>query len=618
MKIAVKNMYCPRCLKAVREILLSMGLTVQHVDLGEAYVSEELTEEQLSHLGRLLEAEGFELLQDQKAQQIEAVRNAILDLIYGQEVVPQVNLSDYVEKKVGVSYKALSALFSSTQGQTIERYFIRQKIERIKELITYEELTLSEISFMLGYSSVAHLSTQFKRETGLSPSYYRHRRTPRRGVDSIKLLNLFPNCVTALSRNHGIFAIAKNKNTMKYLDPFVSLLVEMAPYLLLGFFVAGLLHVFVPNGFYRRYLAGNDFRSVGFAALLGIPLPLCSCGVIPTAMSMRREGASRASTVSFLIATPQTGVDSILATAALLGVPFAVMRPLAALATALLGGMLLVFLNRGEAVASVPVSGASCVSRPKASFGAKCVEALRYGFVDMMQDIGRWLLIGLLLAGLITILVPEDFFARLQSVPMLNMLLVLLISIPMYFCATGSIPVAAALMLKGLSPGAALVLLMAGPAANLASITVIGKVLGKKSMVAYLVSLIVGAFTFGLLIDYVLPTEWFSSAMVAGGHCGHGCEEGYAWWKVASAAVLAVLIVVALVLKRTGRKSSGCGCGSGARRAAAQRGGGRGCHSHAGHGQTGCHCGGGAQHAEAQSIDGCCHSHAGHGQAGCN
>ena len=218
--------------------------------------------------------------------------------------------------------------------------------------------------------------------------------------------------------------------------PFVALLNEMSPYLLLGFLIAGLLHAFVPGRFYARYLSGNNFRSVALAALFGVPLPLCSCGVIPTAMAMRREGASKAATVSFLIATPQTGVDSILATSALLGLPFALIRPVAAFVTALFGGALVGAVTRREA----PLRGetaAETAVRPH-TFWGRCRLALSYGFGEMIQDIGRWLVIGLLLAGLITIFVPDDFFAVSEQHPLLGMLVVLALSIPMYLCATGS------------------------------------------------------------------------------------------------------------------------------------------------------------------------------------
>lgn len=331
----------------------------------------------------------------------------------------------------------------------------------------------------------------------------------------------------------------------EYLLPFVRLLNEMSPYLLLGFLIAGIMHAFVPRTLYSRYLAGNGFRTAALAALLGVPLPLCSCGVIPTAMSMRREGASKAAAVSFLISTPQTGVDSIAATASLLGVPFAVLRPVAAFVTALFGGTLAGALSSGDAPAECAAAVAD--DARGATFIDKCRSALRYGYVDMMQDIGRWLVLGLLIAGLITIFMPDDFFARFGGYPLANMALVLLLSIPMYLCATGSVPVAAALMLKGLSPGAALVLLMAGPATNMAAILVIGKVLGRRTLAVYLLSIVAGAVAFGLAVDTLMPAGWFSFAS-HGEFCAH-CMEGSQWWKTASSILFAVLLAAAYVKK---------------------------------------------------------------------
>lgn len=325
--------------------------------------------------------------------------------------------------------------------------------------------------------------------------------------------------------------------------PLVVLVAEMAPYLLLGFLIAGLLHAFVPRRLYTHYLARNDFRSVVLAALFGVPLPLCSCGVIPTAMSMRREGASRAATVSFLIATPQTGVDSIAATASLMGLPFALLRPLAALVTALGGGALVGALTREDR--DEVVADSEATETPK-SFGERCRIALAYGFGQMMQDIGRWLVVGLLIAGAITVLVPDGFFAAFSDRPLLNMLLVLVLSAPMYLCATGSVPIAAALLLKGLSPGAAFVLLMAGPATNMAAILVIGKVLGRRSLTLYLLSIIGGALLFGLGIDYLLPQEWFTAASAEyAAACCHGAT--LPGWKIASAVLFTALLFVALV-----------------------------------------------------------------------
>lgn len=331
----------------------------------------------------------------------------------------------------------------------------------------------------------------------------------------------------------------------EYVLPFIRLLNEMAPYLLLGFLIAGILHAFVPQRVYAKYLAGSDMRSVVLAALFGVPLPLCSCGVIPTAMSMRREGASKGAVVSFLIATPQTGVDSIAATASLLGLPFALLRPVAAFVTALFGGALTGAFTRRDPSSSDATLATVPVRR---TFRQKCRAALRYGFVDMMQDIGKWLLVGLVAAGLITIFLPDGFFATFSDRPLLNMLLVLALSVPMYICATGSIPIAAALMLKGLSPGAALVLLMAGPATNLAAILVIGKVLGRRTLFLYLAAIVAGAVGFGLATDYLLPREWFGYALTASG--GAECHaEGIVWWKAASGVVFAVLLAAAFIRK---------------------------------------------------------------------
>lgn len=331
----------------------------------------------------------------------------------------------------------------------------------------------------------------------------------------------------------------------QYLMPLLALTCEMAPYLLLGFLLAGVLHVFVPRKIYSLYLSKNDFRSVMLSALFGVPLPLCSCGVIPTAMSMRKEGASKAATVSFLISTPQTGVDSIAATASLLGGAFAVIRPVVAFITAIFGGLFAGAFDKGDDTETT-VTCAENDEKIPSGFWAKCREALKYGFSDMIADIGKNLVIGLLIAGAISILLPDDFFSLFADRPLLNMLLVLLISAPMYLCATGSVPIAAALMLKGLTPGAALVLLMAGPATNMASIIVIGKVLGRRTLIIYMASIIIGALGFGAIIDYLLPADWFA---VHDGHvaaCCHATAD-IPMWKSLCAYILLALLAAAFI-----------------------------------------------------------------------
>ncbi len=337
------------------------------------------------------------------------------------------------------------------------------------------------------------------------------------------------------------------------MEQFIHLICEMAPYLLLGFFLSGLMHAFIPGRFYGRYLSAGKFSSVVNATLLGIPLPLCSCGVIPTAMSLRKEGASHGAVVAFLIATPQTGVDSIIATYGLMGLPFAIVRPLAALCTALFGGSLAMMGDKTPRTAEA-AHGARTATERK-TFARRLKEAFHYGFVEMMQDIGRWLVLGLAVAAIITICVPDEWFTMLNGNTWASMLLVLLIAVPMYICATGSIPVAVALMMKGLTPGAALVLLMAGPACNLASILVVRKVLGLKTMLIYMVSIVAGAVCFGSLVDYLQFNRMtdFLSQLITTDAC---CMTANSWLEIGSGVVLLLLLFNALVIERYFKKDS--------------------------------------------------------------
>ena len=320
---------------------------------------------------------------------------------------------------------------------------------------------------------------------------------------------------------------------------------SMSPYLLLGFTLAGMMHAFVPRTMYSRYLSGNNFRSVLGAAILGIPLPLCSCGVIPTAMSLRKDGASKGATISFLIATPQTGVDSIIATYSLMGLPFALLRPFVALVTALFGGTLANYVDRNDDKEEAAAERSCCAKEEKTTFAQKIKVAANYAYVEMMQDIGRWLVLGLVVAGVITVFVPDSFFSLFAGRPFASMLMVLLFAIPMYLCATGSIPIAVALMLKGLSPGTALVLLMAGPAVNVASLLVIGKVMGRRSLFTYLFSIVGCAILFGLGIDYLLPREWFTASLEKIHSC-HSCGE-ISYFNTVCSIVLALLLANAFI-----------------------------------------------------------------------
>ena len=322
-----------------------------------------------------------------------------------------------------------------------------------------------------------------------------------------------------------------------YLISLLNVVCEMAPYLLLGFLIAGILHVFVPNRFYTRYLSRDNKWAVLWAALLGVPLPLCSCGVIPTAIGLRNEKASKGAVASFLIATPQTGIDSILATFSLLGLGFAIIRPVAALVTGVCGGLLVNRLVKEDDAAVV--SASAC----EVETGNRLWRVLRYAYFKMIQDIGGRLVIGLLVAALIQVAIPDEFFLNFGSQPLLQMLVILVVAVPMYICSTGSIPVAAALIMKGLSPGAALVMLMAGPAVNLASILVVRKALGRSFTWIYLLVIVGFSILFGLLVNAL-------GINVSPKIADACCTDAYpSTFKIICASLLTLFIIFALTMK---------------------------------------------------------------------
>jgi uncharacterized membrane protein YraQ (UPF0718 family)/copper chaperone CopZ len=318
----------------------------------------------------------------------------------------------------------------------------------------------------------------------------------------------------------------------------------MSPYILLGFLFAGALHAFVRPSVMSRHFAGGGFKPSLKAALLGVPLPLCSCGVLPTAISLRRSGASTSATTSFLIATPQTGVDSIVATYSLLGLGFAIVRPVAAFVSAVLGGTVMGKLGRDNQEATSDCCELSAELRP--TLGGKIKEMLRYGFVDMVASVGKWLVIGLVIAALITALVPDDFFVRFAQHPLLAMLAVVVIAVPMYVCATGSIPIALSLMLKGLTPGVAFVFLMAGPAVNFASYTLLSRTMGRRNTLLYIAIIALSAIATGLVIDYFLPASWFLPRIASAHDC---CTAPASLLDAVCSTLLVVLLIYALLIK---------------------------------------------------------------------
>jgi hypothetical protein len=288
-------------------------------------------------------------------------------------------------------------------------------------------------------------------------------------------------------------------------------LYEGSLYIVIGFAIAGLLQEFLPGAAIARHLGKESPRSVLFASLLGISLPLCSCGVVPAAAALRRKGASRSAITAFLISTPETGEEAIALTYGLMGPVMAIVRPIAAVVTAIVAGLLVLFVREespAPAIVALDDDGhahgideePAPASRP---FRARMQSAGRHGFVTLVDELAFWLIVGIALTGVLSALLPNDFFSRVLGwdrgiVPMIAMMLV---GVPLYLCASASTPVAAALIAKGLSPGAAMVFLLTGPATNVATIGLVGQMLGRRVLQVYLLSIAAVSLAAGLLLD---------------------------------------------------------------------------------------------------------------------
>ena len=316
---------------------------------------------------------------------------------------------------------------------------------------------------------------------------------------------------------------------------FWKVLGEMAPYLLFGFFIAGLLSVLISPRFIERHLGGGGVWPVIKASAFGVPLPLCSCGVIPVATSIRKHGASKGATTAFLISTPQTGADSILATFSLLGPVFAIYRPIAALISGVLGGAIVSGAEKDTPTDQPAKCNDVCCSTTEVKRSAT-VRAFGYGFVTLPRDIARMLLLGLAVAALISAIIPKDYFSTFVPPGPLQILVLMMVGIPIYICATASIPIAAGLILAGVSPGAAFALLMTGPATNAATLATIWKVMGKQTCLIYLGTMMVAAFIGGLVLDQIVTTTEVQTAM------HHGWMP--VWIKAVSGVALLVVLGV--------------------------------------------------------------------------
>ena len=350
---------------------------------------------------------------------------------------------------------------------------------------------------------------------------------------------------------------------LNFIDNFWQLFVLSAPWLLVGLVVAAVMKAWIPMDWLQKQLGGEGIKPVIKGALLGAPLPLCSCGVIPAAMQLRRGGAGKGATVAFLSATPETGVDSISVSYVLLGPVMAIVRPVAAILSAIISGLLVGKATEqsgpagaplksccaskavpavSEAVVSEPVKASCCGSKntvqAKLTLWQQAKDGMQYSTGKLLSDFYLWLMVGLFFAALVQTLVPMDFLSQYGS-SIWTMLLMVLISVPMYVCATASTPIAAAMMLVGISPGAALVFMQAGPATNIATISVVYKELGKRALAAYLFGVIVMSVLFGWLLDKGLA--YFDISVQGAMQHQHSVLPG--WLELAAALLLAGLIL---------------------------------------------------------------------------
>jgi uncharacterized membrane protein YraQ (UPF0718 family) len=330
-----------------------------------------------------------------------------------------------------------------------------------------------------------------------------------------------------------------------------NILCESAIFVLAGFLIAGFLEIVLSGDWFIRFVSENRKRSVFLATLIGVPLPLCSCGVLPAAMTLQRKGASKGATLSFLISTPETSVTSILLTYSLMGPLLAIFRPIAACVTALATGLI---ENAFQQRAPEPdlreaddETAACCDSCCGGSAGedvedsasappGRLRRAMKYAFVDLFDDIFGWVLIGVLAAAAIQAFLPPDVVGRYLGGPLQSMLLMVVIGVPLYVCAESSTPIAAVLLAQGMNPGAALVFLLVGPATNIGSVGVLRERLGKRTVVVYLTTIIVVAIVMGGVLNLLLSGSGVRLDMRALGE-----PLVPAWLKVAGAVVFLVL-----------------------------------------------------------------------------
>lgn len=310
--------------------------------------------------------------------------------------------------------------------------------------------------------------------------------------------------------------------------------VSMAPYLLFGFLMAGILSELISREFVRQHLGGRSWVQSLKAALVGVPMPICSCGVIPLAASLREHGASRGATASFLASTPQTGVDSLMVTYALLGLPFAIFRAVVAFVSGILCGTAVEAITPASEAEPAADPGQE-TKQPRRTPIEKLRQMFNYGFISLPRNISKAMIFGIILSGIISSLIPENYFADKMGNTWVAMLLMLAIGMPLYVCSSASVPIALAFITAGISPGAALVFLITGPATNAATLTTLWKLIGKKQVAVFLAVLTLTALGAGLIMNQ-LPMQTEASAYACHAH------EAAGFWQYLAAALLLIIL----------------------------------------------------------------------------
>ncbi len=331
---------------------------------------------------------------------------------------------------------------------------------------------------------------------------------------------------------------------MSFLETFWHFLVISSPYLLMGFLISGVVHQFLNAEKIKKLLGRNKLSDVFWASLLGVPLPLCSCSVLPTAATLRKAGASNGATSSFLISTPESGIDSIAMSYSVLDLPMAIFRPICAFITAMIAGVAQHIFNDFQYISKLEKKEECCGHDHKHDHSYVKKEKsiiqkiLNFSFVELLDDMVNWLSLGLVLGAIISFIFPDQFFENFN--PHVNRFLILLVSVPVYICASASTPIAASLILKGLSPGTALIFLLAGPATNISNIAVIQKYIGKKGVVINIISIVLVAYAASYLVDAFYLNNPMSIKLAGLEH------EHYGVFYTACAVIFLILLLSSL------------------------------------------------------------------------